>query len=147
MTISFHRLWGRLSKAKETLKPVQSPYRVVFEDPDEPDAPAKVLVPDPNFVAAGLAGGVLPPIEAYLRDADVPDGGPKEHPYAPPIGSMSHEEIIEYLVMKDIPPRVWRDYQGNRTIMRIVPVELIPTDRTHRGGWMVAQAEDLEKAA
>ena len=53
-------LWDRLAEAKSRLKPVQSKYRVVFEDPATPDEPAKVLVPDPNFMAAGLAGGYLP---------------------------------------------------------------------------------------
>ena len=132
-------LWTRLLEAKSRLKPVQSKYRVLFEDPREPDAPAKVLVPDPNWMAAALAGDVLPPIDTYQRDRLVPDGEPKEHPYAEPIGAMSEEEAIEYLVMKDIDPAVWRDYKGNRTIMKIVPVEMIPSDRTHRNAWRIAQ--------
>ena len=70
-------LWERLLEAKSRLKPVQSKYRVLFEDPNAPDEPAKVLVPDPNFMAAALAGNVLPPIDTYLRDRDVPDGQPK----------------------------------------------------------------------
>ena len=132
-------LWTRLLEAKSRLKPVQSKYRVLFEDPREPDAPAKVLVPDPNWMAAALAGDILPPIDTYQRDRLVPDGEPKEHPYAEPIGAMTEEEAIEYLVMKDIDPAVWRDYQGNRCIMKIVPVELIPNDRSHRNAWRIAQ--------
>ena len=132
-------LWTRLLEAKSRLKPVQSKYRVLFEDPREPDAPAKVLVPDPNWMAAALAGDVLPPIDTYQRDRLVPDGEPKEHPYAEPIGPMTEEEAIEYLVMKDIDPAVWRDYKGNRTIMKIVPVEMIPSDRSHRNAWRIAQ--------
>ena len=132
-------LWDRLAEAKSRLAPVQSKYRVLFEDPTEPDAPAKVLVPDPNWMAAALAGNVLPPIETYQRDRLVPDGQPKEHPYAEPIGAMSEEEAVEYLVMKDIDPAVWRDYNGNRTIMKIVPVEMIPSDRSFRNAWRIAQ--------
>ena len=132
-------LWPRLLDAKARLKPVQSKYRVVFEDPSNPDAPAAVLVPDPNWMAAALAGGVLPPIETYLRDRDVPDGEPKEHPYAEPIGPMTEEEAIEYLIQKDISPAIWRDYRGNRRILAIVPVEAIPTDRSNRNAWRVAQ--------
>jgi hypothetical protein len=113
-------LWTRLLEAKSRLKPVQSKYRVLFEDPREPDAPAKVLVPDPNWMAAALAGDILPPIDTYQRDRLVPDGEPKEHPYAEPIGAMTEEEAIEYLIMKDIDPAVWRDYQGNRTIMKML---------------------------
>jgi hypothetical protein len=132
-------LWDRLAEAKSRLAPVQSKYRVLFEDPATPDEPAKVLVPDPNFMAAALAGNVLPPIDTYQRDRLVPDGQPKEHPYAAPIGAMSEEEAVEYLVMKDIDPAVWRDYQGNRTIMKIVPVEMIPSDRSFRNAWRIMQ--------
>lgn len=134
-------LWDRLAEAKSRLAPVQSKYRVLFENPAEPDAPAAVLVPDPNWMAAALAGGVLPPIDTYLRDQNVPDGQPKEHPYAEPIGAMTEEEAIEYLVQKDISPQVWREYNGNRIIMKIVPVELIPSDRSFRNAWKINQTE------
>ncbi len=134
-------LWDRLAEAKSRLAPVQSKYRVLFENPAEPDAPASVLVPDPNWMAAALAGGVLPPIDTYLRDQNVPDGQPKEHPYAEPIGPMTEEEAIEYLVKKDISPQVWREYNGNRIIMKIVPVELIPSDRSFRNAWKINQTE------
>jgi len=140
-------LWTRLLEAKARLKPVQSKYRVLFEDPREPDAPAKVLVPDPNWMAAALAGDILPPIDTYQRDRLVPDGEPKEHPYAEPIGAMTEEEAIEYLIMKDIDPAVWRDYQGNRTIMKIVPVELVPSDRSFRNAWKINQEADERIAA
>ena len=140
-------LWDRLAKAKSRLAPVQSKYRVLFEDPARPDAPAAVLVPDPNWMAAALAGGILPPIETYTRDRDVPDGQPKEHPYAEPIGPLTEEQAIEYLIQKDIPPRVWRDYRGNRCIMRIVPVDRVPSDRTYRNAWRVAQDSQEEMAA
>jgi hypothetical protein len=136
-------LWDRLAEAKSRLEPVQSQYRVVFENPDDLDAPAAVLVPDPNWMAAALAGGILPPIDTYLQDQDVPDGQPKEHPYAAPIGPMTEEEAIEYLIQKDIPPQVWRDYKGNRCIMKIVPVELIPTDRSFRNAWKINQETEM----
>ena len=132
-------LWTRLLEAKSRLKPVQSKYRVLFEDPREPDAPAKVLVPDPNWMACALEGNILPPIDTYQRDRLVPDGEPKEHPYAEPIEAMTEEEAIEYLVQKDIDPAVWRDYQGNRTILKIVPVEMIPSDRSFRNAWRIMQ--------
>ena len=34
-------LWDRLAEAKTRLDPVQSKYRVLFEDPATPDEPAK----------------------------------------------------------------------------------------------------------
>ena len=52
-------LWDRLAEAKSRLEPVQSKYRVVFEDPATPDETAKVLVPDPNWLAAALKGNIL----------------------------------------------------------------------------------------
>jgi len=136
MTTTLH-LWDRLAEAKSHLTPVQSKYRVLFEDSQ--DEPAKVLVPDPNWMAAALAGSILPPIDTYLRDRDVPDGQPKEHPYAEPIGPMTEEEAIEYLIMKDISPAVWRDYVGNRVVLKITPVELIPSDRSFRNAWKITQ--------
>jgi hypothetical protein len=104
-----------------------------------------VLCPDPNWMAAALEGGVLPPVDTYLRDQGVADGEPKEHPYAAPIGPLSEEEAIEYLIQKDIPPQVWRDYKGNRCIMKIVPVEMIPSDRSFRNAWKINQ--EMEMAA
>lgn len=131
-------LWDRLVDAKARLEPVQSRYRVAFEDPDEPEAPVKYFVPDPNWLAAALAGGVLPPIEAYLRDHLTPDNAPKEHPYAEPIGAMTEEQAIEYLILKDVPRRVW-EYRGNRQILKIVPKESIPSDRTFRDAQQIKQ--------
>ncbi|XAI95359.1 hypothetical protein [Nostoc phage Nsp-JY18] len=155
-------LIDRLHDAKETLAPVQSRYRVVFEDPAHPDVPACVLVPDPNWLACALAGGILPPVETYIRDREIEERfmaehpgetfrwsehGGASHPYADPIPAMTEEEAIEYLIQKDIPPRVWRDYRGNRCILRIVPVELVPSDRSFRNAWRVAQDIEEEMAA
>ena len=145
--MTYGHLWNRLAEAKSRLAPVQSKYRVVFEDPATPDEPAKVLVPDPNWMACALEGNILPPIDTYQRDRDVPDGEPKEHPYAEPIGPMTEEEAIEYLIMKDIDPSIWRDYKGNRIIMKIVPVELIPSDRSFRNAWKINQEADERIAA
>ena len=55
-------LWDRLCWAKENLEGVQSDYRVVYED--SIDECAKILVPDPNWMACALQGGILPPVEA-----------------------------------------------------------------------------------
>ena len=137
--MTYGHLWDRLAEAKTRLKPVQSKYRVLFEDPATPDEPAKVLCPDPNWMACALEGGILPPIETYQRDRLVPDGQPKEPPYAKPIGPMPEEQSVEYLIQKDICPSIWRDYKGNRTILKIVPVELVPSDRSFRNAWRIAQ--------
>jgi hypothetical protein len=157
-------LWVRAYYYAQVLPEVESKYRVVFEDPDNLDAPANVLVPAPNWIAAAMHGSVLPDVSCYIEDQKViaayekehgslkgfswkKQGGAK-HPYGKPQGPMTEEEAIEYLIQKDIPARVWRDYKGNRQILKIVPVELIPTDRTYRDAWMISQDEnELEQAA
>ena len=148
-------LWDRLAEARKRLDPVQSKYRVVFEDPNEPDAPAKILVPDPNWMAAALAGGILPPIEAYLADQKKIEDfiqagndpqtfswkavGGAEHPYAKPIGPMTEEEAIEYLIMKDIPRHIWDDERTNRPRFKITTVDKISTNRTYRNAWKLKE--------
>lgn len=147
-------LFQRICWAKENLKPVHSKYRVIFEDPDNFEGPMMVLVPAPEWMAMALHGGLLPPIQAYLEDKAVTEAyerehgsqegfkwsenGGAKHPYAKPIGPMTEEQAIEYLILKDIPSRVY-EYQGNRTILKIVPVELVPTDRSYRDAWTIKQ--------
>lgn len=126
-------LWARIR-----LRKVQSKYRIVFEDPANPDIPAKIVVPDPNWMAAAIAGGFLPPIGAYLQDRESDPGTRKLHPYAPPIGPMTEEQAIEYLTLLIVPRHVI-EYRGNREILKIVPVETIPTDRTYRQAWVIKQ--------
>lgn len=156
-------LWVRCYYYASVLPQVESKYRVLFEDPDDLDAPAKVLVPDPNWMAAALHGSVLPDISSYIADQktlaeyEKQNGSMKgfnwrdhnpQHPYAEPRGPMTEEEAIEYLIQKDIPQRVWKEYKGNRTIMKIVPVELVPTDRSFRNAWAIAQDnKEMENAA
>jgi hypothetical protein len=157
-------LWFRLCYAAQVLPKVQSKYYVVFEDPDDLDAPAKILVPDPNWMAAALAGDVLPDVSCYLEDQKViavyesehgslegfswKEQGGAKNLYGKPRGPMTEEEAIEYLIKMVISPSVWRDYKGNRSIIKIVPVELIPTDRTYRDAWTIAQNDiEMEQAA
>ena len=67
-------LFDRLCWAKENLEPHQSEYRVVYED--SVDECAKVLVPDPNWLACALQGGILPPVWVYwelAKDEAQPD--------------------------------------------------------------------------
>lgn len=147
MDYSKYKLWERELIFKDQHKDLpQSNYAVLWEDPAEPEAPMKVTRPSPAWLAMALHGGILPPVEVYHRLAeDEAQEGFTRHTQGhllhetPPVGPMTEEEAMEYLVMKDVPPRVWRDYKGNRSILRIVPVELVPTDRTHRNAWKINQ--------
>lgn len=126
-------------------------YRVIFEDPDFPEEPAKVLVPSDNWMADAMAGK-LPPIWVYwqLQDDEAKAIAEGRHSTfehdpdklalqytAPRIGPLTEEEAIEYLIMKDVPRNVWaKDH--NRPMFRVVKKDAIPTDRTFRNAWRMA---------
>tara|TARA_R110000803_G_scaffold203315_1_gene268819 strand:- start:48 stop:506 length:459 start_codon:yes stop_codon:yes gene_type:complete len=141
------RLWDRLRWAKANLAPYQSDYRVVYED--SIDECARVLVPDPCWMACALQGGILPPVWVHHElDKDEAQPGFVKHKRGyllhetDPVPAMTEEEAIEYLVMKDVPPSVWREYKGNRTVLKIVPSRLIPTSRSYRNAWRITQEEE-----
>lgn len=146
-------LFERIQIADHYLPMIQSQYRVVFEDPENEDYPCGILIPDPHWLAQALHGYILPPIEAeledqkayktYLDEGNDPqkfdwhnvDGGAK-HPYVKPIGPMTEEEAIEYLIMKCLPQRVWVDHdRSNKRRFKIVQTKVIPTDRKFRQAW------------
>ena len=139
-------LWDRLAEAKTRLEPVQSKYRVLFEDPSAPDEPARVLCPDPNWMACALNGGILPPVWVYWelkKDEAKPDFVKHTRGYllhnTEPVKAMTEEEAIEYLIQKDIPERVWRDYEkSNRPRLVICKKEQLPQHRTWRNAWKIA---------
>ena len=136
-------LFDRLCWAKENLDGVQSDYRVVYED--DVDGCAKVLVPDPNFCAAFLQGGILPPVWVYWALADdeaKPDFKQHTRGYllheTQPIEAGTMEQCIEYLIMKDCPQHVWRDYDsGNKPKMVICRKEQLPATREWRNAWKI----------
>ena len=141
------KLWEREMIFKDQHKDLpQGNYAILWEDPSDPEAPAKVTRPSPTWLAMAMHGGILPPVEVYHALAeDEAQPGFKRHTRGhllhdtQPVPAMTEEEAMEYLVKKDIPARVWRDYSGNRSILRIVPVELVPTDRTARNAWRIKQ--------
>jgi hypothetical protein len=52
---------------------------------------------------------------------------------------MTEEQAIEYLIMKDVPARVWHsDYKYNRQMFRIVKRDQLPEDKTYRNAWRLA---------
>lgn len=133
-------LWDRLAIASQQLDPVQSDYRVVFED--NLDDAAAVLVPDPNWMSCALHGGILPPVEVY-HQLEQDDQGRITNGYilheTPPIDAMSEEEAIEYLIQKDVPAHVWQSKQGNSIRMVICRKDQIPVMRKFRNSWKINQ--------
>ena len=97
-------LWDRLCWAKENLEGKQSDYRIVWEDPDKPEECAKITVPDPNWMACALQGGILPPVEVYWAlQEDEAKPGFKKHTRGyllhntKPIDKMTEEEDVVYM--------------------------------------------------
>lgn len=138
------KLFDRLGWAKENLEPYQSDYRVVYED--NLDEPAKILVPDPNWMACALQGGILPPVWVYWelkKDEAQPDFKKHTRGYllhnTEPMPPMTEEEAIEYLIMKDVPEDVWRNWdEGNRPKMIICKKQQLPQTREWRNAWRIS---------
>jgi hypothetical protein len=52
---------------------------------------------------------------------------------------MTEEEAIEYLIMKDIPQHVWKEWNsGNKPKMVICRKEQLPSTREWRNAWKIA---------
>jgi len=141
---SQYKLWEREMIFKDQHKDLpQGNYAILWEDPADPDEPAKATRPSPTWLAMAMHGGILPPVEIYHAIASDGDKVSSINKFLlhklPPIGPMTEEEAMEYLVMKDLPPRVWRDYKGNRQILKIIPVNMVPQDRSNRNAWRIEQ--------
>ena len=145
-------LWDRLCWAKENLEGYQSEYRVVYED--SVDECAKVLIPDPHWVAAAEAGGILPPVESYwelAKDEAQPDFKKHTRGYllhdTKPVDAMNESEWVNYIIMKDIPPSVWMNWdEGNRPKMVICRKHQLPQTREWRNAWRISDEVELVKS-
>lgn len=138
------KLFDRLLWAKGNLEGYQSDYRVVYED--SIDECAKILVPDPNWMAAAMQGGILPPVWVYWelkKDEAQPDFKKHTRGYllhnTKPVPAMTEEQAIEYLIMKDVPEDVWRNWdEGNRPKMVICKINQLPQTREWRNAWRIS---------
>ena len=147
------QLFDRLCWAKENLEPHQSEYRVVFED--SVDECAKVLTPDPNWLACALQGGILPPVWVYwelAKDEAQPDFKKHTRGYllhnTEPVEAMTEEQAIEYLIQKDIPQHVWRNWnEGNKPKIVICRKEQLPATREWRNSWKISDDLQTEEQA
>ena len=146
-------LFDRLCWAKENLEPHQSDYRVVYED--SVDECAKILVPDPNWMACALQGGILPPVWVYhelAKDEAQPDFKKHTRGYllhqTEPVEAMTEEQAIEYLILKDCPEAVWKTYnEGNRLKMVVCRKEQLPQTREWRNAWKISDDLSLTDLA
>ena len=141
-------LWNRLGWAKDNLERFETEYCIVWEDPKEPDSPAKVTHPSPEWIACALQGGILAPVESHMelrKDENTPGfvkhtRGPELLHNTKPIDAMTEEEAIEYLIMKDIPQHVWRDYEtANKPRLVICKKDQLPQKRIWRNAWKIKE--------
>lgn len=132
-------LFDRICWAQENLTRYETDLVVVYED-GEYDGRAKILVPAPEWMAMALHGGLLPPVEHYHREQRDPDGsfcGPHDYWSAyEPIGPLTEEQAIEYLVQKDVPRHVWAE--GSNHSLKICRRGQLPQSRLFRNAWKVA---------
>jgi hypothetical protein len=98
-------------------------------------------------MACALQGGILPPVEVYwelAKDEAQPDFKKHTRGYllhdTKPIGPLDEKSAIEYLIMKDCPQSLWRDYDsGNKPKMVICRKEQLPTTREWRNAWKISE--------
>ncbi|MET0653659.1 MAG: hypothetical protein ABWY63_14205 [Hyphomicrobiaceae bacterium] len=135
--------------AHENLPRVETDLVVVYEDGE---GPAKVLVPAPEWLASALHGPVkingvllgLPPVEHYHNESRDESGtftGPRNYwttEVYEPMGPMSEEEAIEYLIMKDIPRRVWDT--GSNYAFTVCRRSQLPPTRRWRNAWAIRRS-------
>ena len=146
-------LFDRLGWAKQNLEMHQSDYRVVYED--SVDECAKILVPDPNWMAAAMQGGILPPVWVYwelAKDEAQPDFKKHTRGYllhqTEPMPAMTEEEAIEYLIMKDVPQDVWRQWNtGNKPKLVICKKQQLPQTRELRNAWRISEDVAVDMVA
>jgi hypothetical protein len=132
-----------IKEARQQLEPYQTKYAVVYEDVDM-DCCA-VMHPDPNAMAALMAGGVFPPVWVYwelAKDEAQPDFKRHHRMHllhdTPREGPKTEEEALLYLIMKDVPQHIWRNYETSNSVhLKIIRREQQP-DREFRNAWRVA---------
>lgn len=138
------RLIERLTKAKQTLTPFQTEYAVVYEDVGMETC--FIMHPDPNAMAALMAGGIFPPVWVHwelAKDEAKPDFKKHTRGYllhdTPREPAKTEEEAVLYLVMKDVPKHIWSNWNsGNKPKMAICKRDQLPTDKTFRNAWRLA---------
>ena len=144
-------LWNRLCWAKENLEPQPTDIRIVYEY--DIDMPAKILIPNSNWMACALQGGILPPVESYwelAKDEAQPNFKNHTRGYllhdTKPVDAMTEEEAIEYLILKDVPQHIWKTWkEGNKPTMVICRTHQLPEHLQWRDAWQIR--DDIELAA
>lgn len=108
----------------------------------------RITRPSPVWLAMAMHGHILPPVEVYWALAhDEAQPGFKRHHRGhllhdtPAMRPLTEQEAMQYLLMKDVPRRVWDQSiaRSNSLQYRFVTIDRIPTDRTHRNAWRIGE--------
>jgi hypothetical protein len=135
----------RLKKVRKELRPfLKTEYCVVYEDIDM-DCCA-VYHPSPEAITALMHGDVFPPVWVYWelkKDEAKPDFTRHTRSHllhdTPREGPKTEEEALLYLIMKDVPEHIWRNYNKSNSIkMKICKKNQLPQSREFRDSWRVA---------
>jgi len=137
------RLIERIVEANQRLEPFQTQYAVVYEDVDMNCC--AVMHPDPNAMAALIDGGVFPPVWVYwelAKDEAQPDFKRHTRGYllhdTPREGPKTEQEALLYLIMKDVPEHIWRNYETSNSVhLKIIRREQQP-NKEFRNAWRIA---------
>jgi hypothetical protein len=172
MQLQHLKLWQRelaLANAGYLQDAPQPTQCIVWEDPADLDAPARITTPSPQWLRMATLGGVLPPVEAYhssrleieveggrtynvsLLEADDvrrelrQRGRLSERVVrydvheAPVLSSMTETEAVDYILRKDTPHRVWGEAH-NRPMFWTTERRLLPQSRFVRNAWVLGEA-------
>jgi len=64
-----------------------------------------------------------------------------------PIGPLTEEKAIEYLIYKDVPRKVWENWnKGNKPKLVICRKDQIPKNREWRDAWKIAEDVKPDRA-
>ena len=136
-------LFDRICWAHENLARFESEFVVVYEDGDN-DGRAKILVPAPEWMAMALHGGLLPPVAHYHDEQRTADGtfcGPANYWSSyEPIGPLTEEQALAYLILKDVPKHVWAE--GSNHPLIICRRDQLPKTRVYRNAWRCAVTDN-----
>ena len=65
-----------------------------------------------------------------------------------PMEAMTEEQAIEYLIQKDVPEHVWKNWnECNRPKMVICRKNQLPATREWRNSWRISEEVTVEKEA
>lgn len=123
----------RLSTSRKQLTPRQPNFCVAWEDPSEIESPIKISYPAPEWLAAAMAGRILPCIESIIHDKIT---GEKTAHSSLAAGPMTEEEAMEYFSIFVLPLSVLH-HKGNKPSFIFMRCSDIPKDRTFRNAWEV----------